>query len=128
VDLFDFFFPEQAQATHLRAIARKGSLTSQRIVRSDESSEIEALQEDVNFLTLVIAALLRRFAETETASLADVQDLLDEIDALDGVADGGLDPRVLRGLLGVLKESNDQQADRGGDEFKIVTTPRFRKR
>lgn len=128
MDLFDFFFPEQAQATHLRAIARKGSLTSQRIVRSDESSEIEALQEDVNFLTLVIAALLRRFAETETASLADVQDLLDEIDALDGVADGGLDPRVLRGLLGVLKESNDQQADRGGDEFKIVTTPRFRKR
>jgi len=128
VDLFDFFFPEQAQATHLRAIARKGSLTSQRIVRSDESSEIEALQEDVNFLTLVIAALLRRFAETETASLADVQDLLDEIDALDGVADGGLDPRVLRGLLGVLKESKNQQADRGGDEFKIVTTPRFRKR
>lgn len=128
MDLFDFFFPEQAQATHLRAIARKGSLTFQRIVRSDESSEIEALQEDVNFLTLVIAALLRRFAETETASLADVQDLLDEIDALDGVADGGLDPRVLRGLLGVLKESNDQQADRGGDEFKIVTTPRFRKR
>ena len=128
MDLFDFFFPEQAQATHLRAIARKGSLTSQRIVRSDESSEIEALQEDVNFLTLVIAALLRRFAETETASLADVQDLLDEIDALDGVADGGLDPRVLRGLLGVLKESKNQQADRGGDEFKIVTTPRFRKR
>lgn len=128
MDLFDFFFPEQAQATHLRAIARKGSLTSQRIVRSDESSEIEALQEDVNFLTLVIAALLRRFAETETASLADVQDLLDEIDALDGVADGGLDPRVLRGLLGVLKESKNQQTDRGGDEFKIVTTPRFRKR
>ena len=128
VDLFDFFFPEQAQATHLRTIARKGSLTSSRIVRSDESSEIEALQEDVNFLTLVIAALLRRSAETETASLADVQDLLDEIDALDGVADGGLDPRVLRGLLGVLKEANDQQADRGGDEYKIVTTPRYRKR
>ena len=128
MDLFDFFFPEQAQATHLRAIARKGSLTSQRVVRSDTSSEVTALREDVHFLTLVIAALLRRFSETEAASLADVQDLLDEIDGLDGVADGGLDPRVLRGLLGVVKEGNDQPSDGGGDEFKIVTTPRYRKR
>ena len=128
MDLFDFFFPEQAQASHLRTIAKNGSFTPRRVSGGDQASEIKALQEDVSFLTLVIVALLRRSSETETASLADVQDLLDEIDGLDGVADGGLDPGVLRGLLGVMKESNDRQGDASNEEFKIVTTPRYRRR
>ena len=127
MDLFDFFFPEQAQAAHLRKIAQ------QRAVRPPDSrepaatSELNALKEDVRFLTLVVAALLRRFSETETASLADVKDLLDEIDALDGVADGGLDPGVLRGLLGVLKGSGENQTQAEGNPFTIVTTPRYRR-
>ena len=110
MDLFDFFFPEQAQATHLRAIAKRGSLAPnvRHHRRDDQTDEIKALKEDVNFLTLVLVALLRRFTETETASLADVQDLLEEIDGLDGVADGGLDPGVLRGL--VLKQANAEEA------------------
>ena len=128
MDLFDFFFPEQAQASHLRTIAQNGSFTPRRASGGDQTSEIKALQEDMSFLTLVIVALLRRSSETETASLADVQDLLDEIDGLDGVADGGLDPGVLRGLLGVMKESNDRQGDASNEEFKIVTTPRYRRR
>ena len=130
MDLFDFFFPEQAQATHLRAIAKRGSLasTDRHHRRDDKADEIKALKEDVNFLTLVLVALLRRFTETETASLADVQDLLEEIDGLDGVADGGLDPGVLRGLLGVLKQANAEEAPSGNEEFKIVTTPRYRRR
>ena len=130
MDLFDFFFPEQAQATHLRAIAKRGSLasTDRHHRRDDKTDEIKALKEDVNFLTLVLVALLRRFTETETASLADVQDLLEEIDGLDGVADGGLDPGVLRGLLGVLKQANAEEAPSGNEEFKIVTSPRYRRR
>lgn len=130
MDLFDFFFPEQAQATHLRAIAKRGSLasTDRHHRRDEKTDEIQALKEDVNFLTLVLVALLRRFTETETASLADVQDLLEEIDGLDGVADGGLDPGVLRGLLGVLKQANAEEAPSGNEEFKIVTTPRYRRR
>ena len=130
MDLFDFFFPEQAQATHLRAIAKRGSLapTVRHHRSDDQTDEIKALKEDVNFLTLVLVALLRRFTETETASLADVQDLLEEIDGLDGVADGGLDPGVLRGLLGVLKQANAEEAPSGNEEFKIVTTPRYRRR
>ena len=130
MDLFDFFFPEQAQATHLRAIAKRGSLasTDRHHRRDDKTDEIKALKEDVNFLALVLVALLRRFTETETASLADVQDLLEEIDGLDGVADGGLDPSVLRGLLGVLKQANAEEAPSGNEEFKIVTIPRYRRR
>ena len=84
------------------------------------------MREDVNFLVLVIAAILRRSNETETASLGDVQDIIDEIDALDGVADGGLDPKVLRGLLGVLKADDNEEVD-SENEFDIVTTPRYRK-
>jgi len=128
VDLYDFFFPEQAQATHLRQIAKHGSFSNRPSRGSDQSSDLEALRDDVQFLTLVIVALLRRSTETETLSLADVRDLLDEIDALDGVADGGLDPGVLRGLLGVLKVEKDGQAGNANEEFKIVTHSRYRKR
>jgi len=128
LDLFDFFFPEQAQATHLRKLAKQRSFMPRTVSGSDHSSEIKALQDDVKFLTLVIMALLRRFSETETASLADVQDLLDEIDGLDGVADGGLDPGVLRGLLGVVKNAMDDAADADDEEIKIVTTRRHRKK
>jgi hypothetical protein len=127
LDLFDFFFPEQAQASHLRKIAKQRSVSSGPAGGTAQSSELQALRDDVGFLTLVITALLRRLSETETLSLADVQDLLDEIDALDGVADGGLDPGVLRGLLGVLKNENEDQAEADNEEFNIVTTPRYRR-
>lgn len=128
VDLYDFFFAEQAQATHLRQIAKQGSLVRRPSSGIDHSSDLEALREDVRFLTLVIAALLRRCTETEMLSLVDVQDLLDEIDALDGVPDGGLDPGVLRGLLSVLKVDKDAQPENANEEFKIVTQSRYRKR
>ena len=126
MDLFDFFFPEQAQASHLRKIARQRSLPRRPAV-SDNSQEVEALRDDVKFLTLVVTALLRRLTETETASPADIQDLIDEIDGLDGVADGGLDPGVLRGLLGVLKgDAEDNDSD--DDGIQIISTSRYRDR
>lgn len=116
MDLFDFFFPDQAQATHLRKIAasqRLASASSRTAAR--QTDEIAALRSDVQFLTLVVTAILKRLAENQTMSLADVQDLLGEVDALDGATDGGLDPGVLRGLLGVLKSEHvavdpDQEA------------------
>jgi hypothetical protein len=130
LDLFDFFYPQQAMASHLRKIAQRRPIVSRPVTGSVQSADVTELQDDVRFLTLVITALLRRFSETETASLADVQDLLDEIDGLDGVANSGLEPGVLRGLLGVLKDSSEDQsdADADADEFKIVTPPRYRKR
>ena len=111
--MFDFFFPEQAQAMHLRRIAGRSSFgrASRRLPdrlpagdAQQTTDQVSELRDDVNFLTLVLASILRRLSETETMSLADVSDLLGEIDGLDGVADGGLDPGVLRGLLGVVKQ------------------------
>ena len=127
MDMYDFFFPEQAQASHLRKLARQSA--SSRVIKDPEQSQqIRDLQEDVKFLTLVLAAIVRRLSETETLNLADIQDLLTEIDGLDGVGDSGLDPGVLRGLLGVLKKEPEDDKPAAGDEFKIVTMPRYRKR
>ena len=126
MDLFDFFFPEQAQATHLRQIARQQSFAKASTPKQ-KPSDVEALRADVKFLTLVVAALLRRLSETETASPGDIQDLINELDGLDGLADGGLDPGVLRGLLGVLKKA-DSKSEEETEDFTIRTTPRYRKR
>ena len=75
MDLFDFFFPEQAQATHLRKIARQQSLAKVSTPKQ-KSSDVEDPRADVKFLTLVVAALLRKLSETETASPGDIQELV----------------------------------------------------
>ena len=129
MDLFDFFFPEQAQATHLRKIARQQSRAPfSSGSAAGQSDEVSALRADVNFLALVLTTILKRLAETKMMSLDDVQDLIDEIDALDGVPDGGLEPGVLRGLLGVLKQDDSAETQSDNEEFRIVTTPHHRYR
>ena len=129
MDFFDFFFPEQAQATHLRDLARSSNLsrrTSSRV--SGQLSDLTELREDMKFLTLVVAAIIKRLSETETMNLSDLQDLLDEIDQLDGVVDGNLEPGVLIGILGMLKEDESGNAndDRDNEEFSIRENIRFR--
>ena len=129
VDFFDFFFPEQAQATHLRDIARSSKMSRRASTRvSGKLNELSELQEDVKFLTLVVAALVKRLTETETLNLVDLQDLIDEIDQLDGELDGSLEPGVLRGILGLLKErETSEPGDSDGEEsIQIREWPRFR--
>ena len=99
MDLFDFFFPEQAQASHLRKIANNRRQTKPVNAGTDK---IDSLQRDVNFLALVLTSVLKRLDETKTLSLGDVQDILNDVDTMDGIADNGLDPKMLRGLLGAL--------------------------
>ncbi len=129
MDFFDFFFPEQAQATHLRNIARSSNLSTRTSSRvSGQLSDLTELREDMKFLTLVVAAIIKRLSENETMNLSDLQDLLDEIDQLDGVVDGNLEPGVLRGILGILKEDESGNAndDRDNEEFSIRENIRFR--
>ncbi len=132
MDFFDFFFPEQAQAAHLRKIAhQRRALSSTPQPTLPSSQETTDLRADVKFLTLVVTAILKRLAETETMSLDDVRDLLDEIDGLDGLGDGGLDPGVLRGLLGVLKQTSsddDNEELPNIEELPRVKTHRRRYR
>lgn len=73
---------------------------------------------------MVLATILKRLSETKTMSLSDVQDLIGEVDKLDGVADGGLEPGVLRGLLGVLKQASEEET--GAEKLpKIVAEPYY---
>ncbi len=136
MDLFDFFFPEQAEAAHLRRISHslsRGQASTQAATNTARkaSDDVADLRSDVAFLTLVITAILRRLAENQTMTLADVSDLLQDIDGLDGLPDGGLNPGVLRGMLGMLKQTPAEQTDQAvdGDEFRIDTGPlRHRRR
>ncbi|MDA7878747.1 hypothetical protein N9B45_02170 [bacterium] len=99
---------------------------------SPEPSSDLSLRQDLNFLTLVLTAILKRLDETKTLSVGDVKDLLNEVDSMDGVTDCGLPPNMLRGLLGAVdvnaNVSDAGVADSGGDrsEFQIETTPRYR--
>ena len=128
MDLFDFFFPEQAQAKHLRSIANSQRRGSRPNWQSQHTAEqVESLHNDVKFLTMVVVGILKRLNEVETLSLDDVKDLMSEIDALDGVADGGLETGVLRGLLGVL-QADEQSSKSELDDINIVTTSRRRYR
>jgi len=122
MDMWDFFFPEIMQATHLRQVSR--SLQTRRPGGTPQTSgEVRDLRDDVRFLSLVLAAILKRLSENETMSLTDVTDLLGEIDKLDGLDDAGLDPGVLRGLLGVVKQESAQAPNEDSEQIDIEATP-----
>lgn len=128
MDLYDFFFPEQAEAGHLRSISRSMARSGSSSRAAETSArravdEVAELRTDVRFLSLVIATILKRLAENETMSLVDLADLINEIDGLDGVSDGGLDLGVLRGILGVLKQEIAQEEEPGEEQINIVTEP-----
>ncbi|HAY80713.1 MAG TPA: hypothetical protein DCY79_12975, partial [Planctomycetaceae bacterium] len=108
MDLFDFMFPEQAEASHLRSISR--SLRTQTVAASgtrarieQTQSSVEGLREDVHFLNMVVMAIIKRLTEKETMNMADISDILEQIDHLDGVQDGGLDINSMRAVLGAVK-------------------------
>ena len=118
MDFFDFFFPEQAQAAYLRQIAEQKVGAGMAAARS--SDDVATLKSDVRFLTLVLATVIKRLAETKTMSLADLQDLMDQVDSSDGVSDAGLEPGVLRGMLGVLKHDFSSEADADMKVFENI--------
>lgn len=127
MDLFSFFgssFEDERTRQIAREQVRKMIKPQPKIF---ESPEVAELQADVKFLTLIVAALIKRLDETKTMNMNDLGDLMSEIDTLDGVADGGLDVSVLRNLLGVFKQVDDNAKDELS-EFKIEVTPRYRDR
>jgi hypothetical protein len=100
MSLYDFFFPEQAQATHLRTLAnqsRRGS-TRKRPVDSKTSSRLADLEKDVGFVALLLAAMLDRLDEKGVVTRSDLREAVAELDEIDGVRDGRLDVSTLRGM------------------------------
>ena len=91
MDFIDFMFPEAAQASYLRKIAARNRRPALSPAPArGQSEEIASLRSDVSFLTLVLTAILKRLAETQTLSLADVQDLVDEVDGHQELRGSGL--------------------------------------
>jgi uncharacterized membrane protein len=103
MSLYDFFFPEQAQASHLRTLAsqnrrnqRDQTLQTRSLERAEE--RIEALENDLGFVALALGSLMAKLDEKGVLTRQDVKDAMRTLDGADGVADGKLDIRVLRGM------------------------------
>ncbi|MFK7740547.1 MAG: hypothetical protein AB8H80_09490 [Planctomycetota bacterium] len=103
MSLFDWFFPEQAQASHLRKLTeqQRGSRRStqrQNATVNALEKRIESLEQDLGFASLVLASVMAKLDEKGTVSRADIKAAMAEIDEIDGVADGRLDVNVLKGM------------------------------
>ena len=100
MSFFDFFFPEQAQASHLRRIASRSNFDRKRNRNRHTASRkrLNDLERDVGFLALVVGTLMQQLDEKEVLRRDDVRAALAELDEVDGVKDGKLDLSILRGM------------------------------
>lgn len=108
MSLFDFFFPEQAQASHLRTLAAQGSRDSlnlrreqvsaqrteqrNRILIGEAEAQIEKLENELAQSCLVIEGLIELLEENQILSRDALQERVQVLDAQDGVVDGKLTP------------------------------------
>jgi hypothetical protein len=115
MSFFDFFFPEVAQASHLRRIADQQQLQSQQDgmqrfrnerERRWETSRGQALEERVEELErdlgqagLVIEALLQMLESSGVVKRDEIAARAIAIDSADGVTDGRVTPDSARPFL-----------------------------
>jgi len=106
MSFFDFFFPEQAQASHLRNIAESQQLQShqegQRQFREERERRwdasrsqglerrVEELENDLGQAGLIIEALMHLLQKKGTLTRDEVAKRAIEVDLADGVRDGKL--------------------------------------
>ena len=108
MSLFDFFFPEQAQASHLRRLAeqqhrsqrhdsRSGRRDQEQTLRISELEDrVLDLERDLGFVTLLLGSLLHAANNKGVVTRDEVCSVLEELDAHDGFEDGRLDIESLR--------------------------------
>lgn len=108
MSFFDFFFPEQAQASHLRTIAENQRHVTRREYnqRFDEEmrrrqdrhatealeDRVAALEKDLGQAGLVIEALVQLLEDSGTLKREDLMKRAIEVDLADGLKDGKLTP------------------------------------
>ncbi len=108
MSFFDFFFPEQAQAVHLRTIA-ESSRNQQLDLRSQQLEEVrekrrkslvshraedrvQRLQDELAQSALVIESLISLLEEKKVLTRQEVGLRIAQIDSADGVVDGRITP------------------------------------
>lgn len=101
MSFFDYLFPEQAQASHMRNIANsmslsrtQGRITQARVERKAMTNEkrVSELEDEVARMTIIMEGLLELFDEKELVSRVDLARKIGEIDARDGTIDGRITP------------------------------------
>ena len=111
MSLFDFFFPQQAQAGHLRRLAerqerqaRVARIRSQKLEAQEQTQEalaarVDQLEHDLGFVCLVLAGLLEELEDQGGVTRDRIQSAIQVLDSKDGLTDGRLDVNLLRGKL-----------------------------
>lgn len=101
MSLFDFFFPQQAAAQHLRRLANEKSMDTVRDASRRRKSEvrIDSLEEDLGYVTLLLGAIVDRLDAKGAVTRNDLREVISTLDDVDGVRDGRLDISFLRGTL-----------------------------
>ncbi|MEL7499996.1 MAG: hypothetical protein AAFN77_20500 [Planctomycetota bacterium] len=101
MSLFDFFFPQQATASHLRDLKNQQARQA-RIDRFRENAQenleqrVEQLERDMGELALVLASLIEVANENDSISREELKQQVDDLDIADGFRDGQLHVRYLR--------------------------------
>lgn len=101
MSLFDFLFPDVAQATHLRRLADATAQASMQSrlsqargnqQRLSAEKRVQELESEVAQLTLVVEALIEKLVENGVTNREDLASKIAEIDLSDGVEDGRITP------------------------------------
>ena len=102
MNLFDFFFPEQAQAAHLRRVADSQSMHQRQRYYEDKmqarrhaqiDERFKSVEQQLGFLTLMLEAIIRTTEEKGVVTREELKKLMEAIDLEDGKADGRYTPK-----------------------------------
>lgn len=97
MSFYDYFFPELAQASHLRRLADSQSMANMqtRIARARTErvalgtrDRVSELEEEVARLNLLLEGVLETLNDAGVMTLSSLRSKVAEIDARDGVIDG----------------------------------------
>lgn len=107
MSLFDFLFPEQAQASHLRGLLKHQQIETVREERREQvrgklgeaaesverlENQVARLEGKLNESEMIIRALAEMIFESSDYVAEDLKNLIEDIDARDGVVDGRITP------------------------------------
>lgn len=106
MNLFDFFFSEPAQASHLRSISNTMKQQSQRQTRATKTQaqindSLSQTNADLAFNNLVLMSLIKSLMTKGLITKEDLMGAMNDLDGLDGKMDGQLDPNTMRGAMGM---------------------------
>lgn len=97
MSLYDFFFPDQAQATHLRNIAESNAYSNSQArvaqvrlerSKSDLEKKVKSLEDEISQLAIIQEAVLELLNDKGSMTRSELANKVAEIDARDGVIDG----------------------------------------